>query len=307
MAATVIDRPIRTVSESGARRCSPVVRNREGLLSLLLDIDRQGWDSATAEELLEYVRATVVRPNVASSSLRGLAAEQAEATAWEATWEVLAAPSLRVARSPWGVLWATARRAVLGELVAGTYCTDVRTAWRLARQPVVDENARRPGAGTTAVTHRPPVSLVELSRRGVDLPADPDDWVGLAAGPVLSLVVRALVEAGWVELDARRVVDAVAATADRNGSTSGAARGWRHLAEWLDLPPWQVRRATVVMLGAPDWPGLVERLMTEGRAVLEDPGVQAAIRSTVIPSSLTPATAAKRVMDPGQGGRDRAA
>ena len=113
--STQVRSSVGTHDDSG----SAVSRDREGLLTLLEDIDRAGWDSRPAATLLEYIRATVVRPNVAATGLAGPAADQAEATAWEATWEAMTLPSLRSARSPWGVLWATARRAANGRARGG--------------------------------------------------------------------------------------------------------------------------------------------------------------------------------------------
>ena len=129
--STTLRYPLQRV---GTRRSPspPISRDREGLVAVLQVVDEEGWDCPAAHELLDYVRLTVVRPHVALTRLRGLAADQAEATAWAATWEALRSPSIRTVRSPWGVLWSTARRAVLGECVAGIYCTSIRTAWSLA-------------------------------------------------------------------------------------------------------------------------------------------------------------------------------
>ena len=148
MSATVTVAQISDCVDSDTELSPSITRDREGLLAVLDDIDRAGWDSREAERLLTYVRATVVRPNVAATGLTGPAAEQAEATAWEACWEVLASPSLRSARSPWGVLWATARRAALGEVVAGAYGMDVRSGWRLARLGT-DHDSEWSGAAST--------------------------------------------------------------------------------------------------------------------------------------------------------------
>jgi len=123
-----------TVVEIAAEYGAGVVRTREGLLAALSVIAEEGWDGPTWRALLAHVRTDVVRPHVAS--LRGLAAEQAEASGWETVWEALAGPAIRRARSPWGVLWTTARRAVVGEVIADAYGVRVRTAWRRARRDV---------------------------------------------------------------------------------------------------------------------------------------------------------------------------
>ena len=175
---TQVRPPIGISGEPG----SAVTRDREGLLAMLADIDRAGWNCPVANELLAYVRATVVRPNVAATGLTGPAADQAEATAWEATWEALALPSLRSARSPWGVLWTTARRAALGELVAGIYCTDVRGGWRLARPETVDSVASdRVADNRDDFRHDPPVSLADLEGRGAGphKPLEPRSQLGI--------------------------------------------------------------------------------------------------------------------------------
>ena len=307
MSTPVTSTQILSSAGTDAESCSVIPRDREGLLAILGDIDRAGWNCPVADELLTYVRATVVRPNVAATGLTGAAAEQAEATAWEATWEALARPSLRSARSPWGVLWATARRAAFGELVAGTYCTDVWTGWRLARPDSEDGVAGDQLAGGSGVfRHHPPVSLADLADRGIELPAHPQ-LSGPASSTLLSAVVRALVDAGWSEGPAELIVDAVSGGAEDDSRTRSGARGWRHLAQAFDMPPWQVRRVTIVMLGAPGWPGLVERLATDGQRVLADPGLLAALRSTVVAWSPSPATAARRAAQTAALSRSRAA
>lgn len=307
MFTTAMATPSVDVDGFDATTCAPIVRDREGLLAVLSVIDREGWNSQTAERLLAFIRAVVVRPNVASTGLRGPAAEQAEATAWEATWEALTMPSLRSADSPWGVLWAIARRAARGEVVAGNYCTNVHAGWRVARSDAAEGRAANPRKGDAGTfRHLPPMSLADLAQCGIDLPAR-SELPDLAAGPLLSLIVQALVSAGWREIPARRIVDVVAAGADRNGSDSSEVHGFRHLAEYLDMPPWQVRRVMVLMLGAPDWPGLVERLATDGGQALQDPSMLAAIDSTVSAWSRSPVTAARQAGQTDSRGRRRAA
>jgi hypothetical protein len=294
MSATVTSAQIPDSVDTDVERSPSIARDREGLLAALDDIDRAGWESREAERLLTYVRATVVRPNVAATGLSGPTAEQAEATAWEACWEVLASPSLRSARSPWGVLWATARRAVLGEVVAGAYGMDVRSGWRLARpDPDPDTSGQGPARTATTIGYDPPVSLSAMDGEGGELPSDPGSAVP-ASGPVLSGVVHALVSVGWPERSAQVIVEAVAAGATCNSCTVSGARGWRRLAQGLDMPPWQVRRVMVVMLGARGWPGLVERLVTDGKGSLDGDEMRAALRSTLVAWAPSPVTAARR-------------
>ncbi|MCU0277302.1 MAG: hypothetical protein MUF33_00960 [Candidatus Nanopelagicales bacterium] len=294
MSTTVTVAQISDCVDSDTELCPSITRDREGLLAVLDVIDRAGWDSREAERLLTYVRATVVRPNVAATGLTGPAAEQAEATAWGACWEVLASPSLRSARSPWGVLWATARRAALGEVVAGAYGMDARSGWRLARLGTDHEvSGPVPVDTPTAGRYDPPVSLTDVDGRAVE-PTSDSGQTGPSSGLVLSDVVHALVNVGWSERPARVIVEAVAAGATRKSCTVSGARGWRRLAQALDMPPWQVRRVMVVMLGTPGWPGLVERLVTDGKEILDESDMRAALRSTVVAWWPSPVTAARR-------------
>ena len=302
--ATTLRDPLHGV---GTRR-SPapsIARDRDGLVAVLQVVDEDGWDCRAAHELLDYVRLTVVRPHVALTRLRGLAADQAEATAWAATWEALRSPSIRTVRSPWGVLWSTARRAVLGECVAGIYCTSIRTAWSLVGSSPEPSSASDPAA----VKVRPlgAITISELEWAGLEMP-DEAPPMNLDAPPsILPQIIDALVAEGWSAPVASLMVDAVAVYADGSGCLLAEAKGWRPLAVALRLPPWQVRRVMVVMLGAPGWPGLVERLIIDGPSCIEDPGVMAALRSTLVLESRTPATAARRATLDGSLTRESAA
>jgi|GEM_PF-3571855 len=252
-------------------------RDRAGLLKALDIVDREGWDSATAVELLEYVRKFVVGPNVAASGLRGPAADQAEASAWSATWESLARPELRSARSPWGVLWSTARRAVMAEVVSGAFLTDVDTGWRLARRGTCE-----------GPNYRRTLSLTELEDRGVEVAADTCPS-GSGVGSLMRVVVEAMVDAGWDVVTATQLVGAVAVGARRRGRDSWELEGWRPLARVLDLPAWRVRRVMVAMLGIPGWPGLIERLAVEGIDAIEPADIRAALRPSVARWAVLPA------------------
>lgn len=258
--------------------------SREGLLDELLAIDDLGWSSGRGEHLLGYVRAHIVLPQVVAAGLRGPAADQAAATGWQVAWEALNGSAVREIESPWGWLWVAVRRAVRGELMGSLYLTNERNGWR----------ARRP-QGWVDLDYRfdPPVSLTRLVETGWDRPED-GPRMRLPLGRRLQEVVRTFVALGWEPRAAQAVVEAVALTAVSDGKRSAEARGWRPLATHLGLPPWQVRRVTVVLLGAPGWPGVMERLVTEGRQVLEDEGMRAAMRSTVASSWPTPVLAARR-------------
>lgn len=257
--------------------------SREGLLHELAAIDAEGWESERGERLLSYVRSHIVRPQVFAAGLRGLGADQAEATGWEIAWETMTNTSIRNAESPWGLLWVAVRRAVQGELMACAYLTNTRNSWRVRRDqewtggdPLLD----------------PPLSLTRLIEEGWERAEEPAVRVQL--GPRLEAVIGALVDVGWEKRTAHAVVEGVALTAVRNGKAATDAQGWRPLATKLGLPAWRVRRVMVVLLGAPGWPGIMERMTTEGPSALEEKGMRAALRSTITSSWPTPTLAARQ-------------
>ena len=244
----------------------------EQLLAQLKVIDLRGWDSPEGNDLLAYVRAHIVRPQVFAFGLRGPVAAQAEASGWELAWELLNKPRLRETASPWGVLWIAVRRAIQGEMLSAAYQTSERKSWRAWR--------------LLAAETLPPVSLTKLTDDGWEPPAS--SAVAIRIGADLLAVVDALVKVGWEKRTAHAVVEAVAAAVSRNGDRAGI-QGWRGLASRLDLPPWQVRRVTAVLLGGPGWNGVVERMASRGAVALEDPDVLAALRATndkKLPTSL---------------------
>ncbi|MBI1376788.1 MAG: hypothetical protein GC157_04795 [Frankiales bacterium] len=252
-----------TLSSTTLRRHRPATRDRASLLAQLDTIDAAGWDSSPGETLLRHVRATIVLPHIEAQGLRGPTASQAEATAWQAVWEVLNSQLIRTVPSPWGVLWVTARRAVRGEIMAASWGIPARKAWRLNHASRDDR--------------RPPVSLEELSRELQDLPetrALVDD------SPLIDLVVDQLVEFGWERPQARRLVLAVAERSTRHHDTAHIIGGWRRLAADLDLPGWQVRRLVTVLLGGVDI-GLIQRLATDATFRADhNQELAAALRST---------------------------
>lgn len=242
-------------------------RSPETLRRALTRIEVEGWDGATATALLQFVYGDLVRPLARSIGLEGAAMSQACATGWEAAWERLSDPRLIHARSPWGVIWSSVRRAVLAEVVSASYGTSARRAWSV-RTAVDDEQPRL-------------ISLAAMADVGWDL-AEP----GLAerepgAGLVLGPIVAALVGAGW---DSAAVEEAVLCICDRGihpQANRKRMRGARPVAEQLGLPFWQVLRLMVLIRGIPGWPGLVERVAVEGQTCLDEPAVRSAIRSTV--------------------------
>ncbi|WNB87331.1 hypothetical protein [Cellulomonas sp. ATA003] len=172
----------------------PVIRASQGLLEALAVIDVEGWDSEAATALLAYIRNDLVRPLTIDIGLRGGAASQAEATAWEAAWLKLCDPHLRSSRSPWGVIWQTARRAVLGEILAARWGTDWRRAWEHDAEERAGRRAR-------------PISLEPLLRDGIE-PGTPESArEGTRPTPVssaLDLAAGALANSGWSTTKARR-------------------------------------------------------------------------------------------------------
>lgn len=251
------------------------------LLETLTVIDVEGWDGPAASGLLEFIRTDLVRPLVLGANLRGPAAAQAEATGWEAAWEALAGPSLRTASSPWGVLWTAVRRAVFGEVLTARYHVSPRQAWTLRA---------RHGAGGQS----PPPSL----GRWVDVD---EDTPTSAASPATIAAVRAavraacdlLVDAGW---ESEVIEDLIARLLEDAGpNVVGDGRqlqGWRRLAAETGVAPWQVRRVQALLYGTPEWAGLFERLLREDD-LDDDPGMDAALRSTLVGSRLSPATEAR--------------
>src|SRR4051812_20790111 len=108
----------------------PALDSNVELIAQLEAIDVAGWDSPQGGDLLAHIRSHMVRPQVFAAGLKGPAAEQAEATAWELAWEVLNKSRLREAASPRGVLWTVVRRAIQGEMLAAAYQTSERKSWR---------------------------------------------------------------------------------------------------------------------------------------------------------------------------------
>lgn len=263
----------------------PIDRTRECLLGMLAVIDVEGWDGPTGRRLLAYVHDELVRPLARGHDLHGAAGAQACATGVETAWQTLAAPKIRQARSPWGLVWSAVRRAILAEIVTTRYATTTRDAWR--------QRARDDDDPVTGVRL---VSLTAIQAVGWDPPEPATTTTGSAPGPLLGLVIDALTAAGW---DRDLVTDAVVHIAGRQRHPLelrhriGAVVGVT--ARQFGLPLWRARRLIQLVEGTPDWPGIVERLALHGPACLHDPSLRAAIESTVtfaIRPPLTTATSA---------------
>lgn len=257
-----------------------ITRDRDGLLNALATIDAEGWEGPTATALLRFVRDQIARPLVIDVGLRGLAASQAEASAWQAAWLVMTKPALRRAESPWGVVWQAARRAALGELVAARYVKVERRAWEL----------RHPDG--TAEPTRVPLSLDALLDTGWEPPGDEPQDTPLAGLRVCSEF--ALTEAGWSPAEASRIVAAVVELPDPAADPRSGALGWRHMATALELPPWQARRLCIALRGTSTWPGLFARILEDGATAIRTPAMQAALRATRVRRHRSPALAASR-------------
>lgn len=250
-------------SELAERRESP-----GDLFDRLDAIAVEGWDGPTATDLLRFVRSHIVRPLVVDVGLRGGAASEAEATAWEVFWLKLQEPSLRTARSPWGVLWQTARRAVLGEILAQRWGAPPRRAWKL-------NAAERAGRARRPIALEPLLADGRQPARDEAVP-DADD------GPVarvLALTASALRSVGWPEDTALSIAREVAQSEAPARATSTIV-GWRTLAKKLGVAPWQARRLVSILRGSSGSPGLLARLALEGAAAVDDAGTQTALRST---------------------------
>ena len=131
---------------------------------------------------------------------------------------------------PGGVLWRTARRAVLNEVVATRFASSPRHGWILA-------------AATRRGQEHTPISLEALVAEGWETPSnDLNADVALILADVFAEASEALVQVGWDAVTAERIVTALADLESPRDPRSVAV-GWRSLATALHLPPWQARRA----------------------------------------------------------------
>ncbi|GEL95437.1 hypothetical protein [Cellulomonas composti] len=267
-----------------------VTRDASCLLALLEAIDDEGWDGVSARALLRFAREQIARPLAVDAGLRGAAAAQAEATAWQAMWMSMTKPALRRAQSPWGILWQTARRAVLAEVVAARYGTEPRRAWSLRRST--------DGSDPMPI----PISLDVLVDGGWE-PTSVDGRAFEHALPDLTRVaVGALVAAGWAPELAARVVDAVIELPHPSNDPRSGALGWRRMARQFGLPPWQARRLCVALRGSSDWRGLFACVLADGPRAADSLPMRAALRATKVHRHRSPALAARLAE---LGGADR--
>lgn len=265
------------------------------LLAALERIDVEGWDQETGRTVLDYAMRQVVRPAVRAVGCTGSDAEYAEATGWSAAWEALSVLSLRSTASPWGVVTAAVRCAVLNERMAETYGTDPRSAWRMHRFTKARGAPGRQVAGDWAKVADPaaltrPVSLTAMLDAGFDQPAASASIDG--SGWRLAAITELLVRHGWRRKLAGAAVLHIAEYARRNLAGTPKAHGWREMSLELGIPPWQARRVTVLLLGAPGWPGLVERVANGGVEALSGRAIAAAVQATRDETMRPPARSA---------------
>lgn len=288
------------VTESPIRRdLDTEISSADGLREALARIAREGWDGPFGRAVLDYARTVVVARAVRAAGFIGADAEFAEATGWAAAWEAMTSRCIRNAESPWGVVAAAVRAAVLNERMAQTYGTDARAAWRIHRF----KQAQRVGAPQTrgrtwsviadqAALARP-LSLTALLEVGYEPPAA--TRIPAGDGERLQLVIDVLVRHGWRPELAHAAILHVSDHARQNPAGPPKAHGWREMSLELGIPPWQARRVTVLLLGTAEWPGLVERVVVGGEAALTGPAIEAAVRATVDEAMRPPARAALRV------------
>lgn len=252
-------------------RSRRVERDRRTLLEQLELIDREGWDSSTGDALLRLVLLSVIRPHIQTQRLHGPAADQAEASAWQAVWEALCSEQIRSVDSPWGVLWVTARRAVRSEAVATAWCMSARKAWRLS---------------SSSGHNAPPAMLEDVVD---DLKDRPARLATASDSALIEHLVDCLIGFGWGRREARAVVLGVAERAFRAHDQAHIVGGWRRLAADVNLPGWQVRRLVTVLLGRPGSPGLVERVVCDPDFdAWSDRDMAAQLQSTRCPSLRSP-------------------
>ncbi|HEX3827272.1 MAG TPA: hypothetical protein VHV82_08375 [Sporichthyaceae bacterium] len=290
------------VTDLDQPRMSELVGSGPLLLAALQRIDVEGWDGETGRLVLHYAMCNVVRPTVKGVGFTGAVAAFAEATGWAAAWEALSARRLRSAPSPWGVVTSAVRFAVLNERIAEAYGTDARSAWRVHRHNrCTTSGARRTRRVWTNVADASamaqPVSLTPLLEAGYEPPAPSAAGSIETAGPFMIAITELLVSHGWRPEVAAAAVMHVAEHARPNPSGPPKAHGWRELALELRIPPWQARRVTVLLLGVPGWPGLVERIATGGPAALIGPEIEAAVQATCERTMGPPARAVANLVE----------
>ena len=280
------------------RRLGAQVGARADLMAYLDRIDDEGWDGPAGRVVLDYARHMVVVPVVRALKIHWSIAAAAESTGWATAWEALQGPAVRNSHSPWGVVSIAVRRAVAGEWLAERYGTDVWSAWRIERfrgDSSLPDHERRTDNWAYVkelAALASPARWTAMIDGGYDAP---EPAIEPSFGPRMQVLADLLVEYGWEPDMARGAVAHVVEHAAENRPDAAEAPGWRGLAVGLGIPPWRARRVTVLLLGAPGWPGLAERLVTGGPAALTGPAIAAAVRATCDESMRQPARAAMTI------------
>jgi hypothetical protein len=211
------------------------VGSADGLHAALDVVAVEGWGGPAGTALLDYARQRVVRRLVSVRGFTGHAIDEALTTGLSVAWEVLAAPAVREAPRPWGVVWRAVDRALSAELLAARHQCSTARAWRVA---AVAEG----GEG---------VLFVEDAPRLEQVLGHPSTTAGhpQGLGRRLDAVTEAMVGVGWARWDAEAVVGAAVALAGGPPSDGRSVSGWRPLADRYGIPPWRVRRALLALLG----------------------------------------------------------
>lgn len=255
------------------------LHDNDALLADLVRIDAEGWNGPTATRVLAEIRSTMVRSMVAALGLHGVEASQAEASAWEAAWEELAAPRIRQANSPWGVLARVIRRAVATEMVTAQYGTTASKAWKLAHSP--DGAAFARPVAFDAGVHDASI------RSGVgdlgDELIDREMWRCVLGG-----IGHVLIDAGWARQDAQRLTLALLSFDPGRPDARATMCSWRRLALHAGIPQWQAHRVLAVVRGTSEHEGLFARALRGDLNIDDDPVMVEALASTVLQSRRPP-------------------
>lgn len=273
--ATTIDTPPR------GKAPSRELHDNDALLADLVRIDAEGWNGPTATRVLAEIRSTMVRSMVAALGLHGVEASQAEASAWEAAWEELAAPRIRQANSPWGVLARVIRRAVATEMVTARYGTTASKAWKLAHSP--DGVAFARPVAFDATVHD---AVVHRGTRAGDLSNEIIDRELLRC--VLGGIGQVLINAGWSREDAQGLTLALLSFDPGRPDGRATMCSWRRLALHAGIPQWRAHRVLAVVRGSSEHEGLFARALRGDLNIDDDPVMVEALASTVLQSRRPP-------------------
>jgi hypothetical protein len=273
----------------------------ESLRDALHRVELDGWDGAAGRQLLDHVRQAVVVPVVRRSGLRGPAADQAEATGWEAAWDALRRPTARTALNPGGMVWVAVRRAVAAEADFARMSDggQVGAMAQLAGDAGESRATTGPSAGTVGEGRASPLRSLPLRDRPTrclsldDLmdcgwqPVGTGLTVADGFGPVVAAVLDGLVAVGWDRASAEDAIVIMADHAGHDRSGSPTTR-WRWVSLRLGVPEWQSRRLASLLLGGGSWPGVLELVVRNGTAVTADATVRGAMLSTTSRWSASP-------------------